>query len=136
MVYILLILCLLLLLVYLYSRPKRHLFYGPIMKKNNELRKGLMFRKEKLKPDQGMLFIMNKNSNNSVWMKNTYLSLDVIFLNSDKQVVGFIENTQPLSTKTLTIDKNSSYILETNSGTIQNKKINLNDIIHHIESDI
>lgn len=136
MIYILLILCLLLLLVYLYSRPKRHLFYGPIMKKNNELRKGLMFRKEKLKPDQGMLFIMNKNSNNSVWMKNTYLSLDVIFLNSDKQVVGFIENTQPLSTKTLTIDKNSSYILETNSGTIQNKKINLNDIIHHIESDI
>ena len=133
---ILLILCLIILLMYLYNKPKRHLFFGPIMKTNNELKKGLMFRKEKLKPDQGMLFIMNKNSNNSVWMKNTYLSLDVIFLNSDKQVVGYIENTQPLSKKSLSINKNSSYILETNSGTIQNKKINVNDIIHHIESDI
>lgn len=91
-----------------------------------ERAKGLMFRQE-LGDNQGMLFIFPGEANHSFWMKNTFISLDLIFVNEDKKIVGIIENTRPESTQPLTIDKPSQYILEVNGGAVKEKGISLGD---------
>lgn len=63
---------------------------------NRAIREGLMFRKDSLKPNHGMLFHTGRKYN-SFWMKNTYIPLDVIFLDETFKIIGFVENNQPLS---------------------------------------
>jgi len=122
-------LCIVLIVLFM-IRNKRHHFYGSMVVEPKELKKGLMFRKQELNNKEGLLFKMNTNSNNnSVWMKNTYISLDVIFLNNNMKVVDYVENLTPLSTKSIQSDKPSTYILEMNSGTIKNYSVNIDDTI-------
>ena len=84
---------------------------------------GLMFR-QYLNMDEGMLFTFNYG-NNSVWMKNTYIPLDVIFLNKDYKVLGFVEDTVPLSLETVEINKKSNYIIEVNAGWIRKNNLKI-----------
>ena len=84
--------------------------------------KGLMFVKEPLNSRYGMLFDMGYKVN-SMWMKNTFISLDVIFLDKNMNIIGFKENNQPHSLKSISINKPSKYVLEMNAGTV--KKFNL-----------
>jgi len=65
-------------------------------------------------------FNMGYYNNHSFWMKDTLFSLDIIFLNSDMNIVGFIENTTPLSEENLFINRLSYYIIEANSGFVKN----------------
>jgi uncharacterized protein len=131
MKYILLVFVLLILFV-LYVMNKQstiHFINGKVARTDKQLKKGLMYRKHKLGNNEGMLFIMKKNYDNSVWMKNTYISLDVIFLDTNMNVVGYKKNTKPLSTDIININKPSSYILEMNSGSVNYLNININDKI-------
>jgi len=105
-----------------------HTFYGKIAKDSEELRIGLMYRKNKLGNEMGMLFPM-ENRINSMWMKNTYIPLDILFLDSKKRVVGFVEDAKPLSEKSISIDKKSSFVLELDGNTISDKNITIGDII-------
>lgn len=91
-----------------------------------ERAEGLMFREE-LGDNQGMLFIFPQESNHSFWMKNTYISLDIIFADKDKKIVGIIENTEPESTKSLTIGRPSQYILEIEGGGAKKYGIEIGD---------
>jgi uncharacterized protein len=84
---------------------------------------GLMFRKY-LNMNEGMLFTFKYN-HNSVWMKNTYIPLDVIFLDQDYKVLGFVEDTVPLSLKTVEINKKSNYIIEVNAGWIRKNNLKI-----------
>tara|TARA_B100001094_G_C17745569_1_gene583234 strand:+ start:177 stop:563 length:387 start_codon:yes stop_codon:yes gene_type:complete len=84
--------------------------------------KGLMYVKEPLHTRYGMLFDMGYKVN-SMWMKNTFISLDVIFLDKNMNIIGFKENNQPHSLKSIMINKPSKYVLEMNAGTV--KKFNL-----------
>ena len=59
-----------------------------------------MFRKHPLQMNEGMLFDMGYKIN-SLWMKNTYIPLDILFLSKDMKVIGYIEDTEPLSLKSL-----------------------------------
>ena len=93
-----------------------------IAKTDKEKKRGLMFVKN-LKFDQGMLFPNIK----SVWMKNTYIPLDVIFLDNNYIVIGYVEDTMPFSLDSVTIDKDSNHILEVNSGFIRHNKIKIGD---------
>jgi uncharacterized membrane protein (UPF0127 family) len=58
--------------------------------------KGLMFRRE-LPEGQGMLFDFGQEQPTSFWMKNTYISLDMIFIRGDGRILRIAENTVPLS---------------------------------------
>ena len=118
---------------YCISTENVHKIYGPVVRTNEELKKGLMFRKHILNNKEGMLFIMRQNYDNSVWMKNTYISLDVIFLDKSMKVVGFKTNTTPLSTKTVKINQPSSYILEMNANSVNQLHINIGDSIQFTE---
>lgn len=83
---------------------------------------GLMYRR-KLDPDAGMLFVYHSEAVHSFWMKNTYISLDLIFIGANKRVVGMIERTTPLSLESLKVDVPSRFILEVNAGFVDRHKI-------------
>ena len=119
---------------YISAEKKIHQFEGEIAKTPEQIERGLMFRKEKLGDKRGMLFLM-KNDTHSFWMKNTYISLDVIFLDSDMRVIGFVENTTPLSLKSISIGDVSNYILEVDSGTVDKYSIKKRDKIVFTEKN-
>ena len=90
--------------------------------------KGLMFRK-KLNSNRGMLFIFPTEKNVEIWMKNTLLSLDIIFISKERLIVGLVKKALPLSSKIYSITKKSKYVLEVNGGIIDKYNINLGDKI-------
>jgi len=79
-------------------------------------RRGLMFVR-KMPADRGMLFVYDVSDNHSMWMKNTYLSLDMIFARSDGTVSSVSHDTQPLSLATISSTEPVTYVLELNAGT-------------------
>ena len=112
-----------------------HKIYGKVAKNDKELQKGLMFRKDRLKNNEGMLFPMTYKIN-SMWMKNTYIPLDVIFLDNDMKIIGYVEDTVPLSLESISIDKKSNNVLEMNSGSIRYHNMLINDKILFIEKEL
>jgi len=62
------------------------------------------------------LFDMGSYDNHSMWMKDTLIQLDIIFLDREYNVVGIIQDTEPLSEKSLFINKMSYYIIEATAG--------------------
>ena len=92
-------------------------------------KKGLMYRKKKLKNSQGMLFDFEEPMLISLWMKNTFIPLDAIYLNEEGKIVDINENLKPKSKKSVKTDKLSRYVMEVNSNTVKNKNIKLGDYI-------
>jgi len=129
----LLLLVILFMMYYFIDKGNVHKIYGSVARSSEELKRGLMFRKHKLNDKEGMLFIMRQNYDNSVWMKNTYISLDVIFLDDSMKVIGYKTNTTPLSTKSVKINLPSSYILEMNANSVNQRIINIGDSIQFTE---
>ena len=111
-----------------------HKIYGKVAKTDIEKIKGLMHRKNSLEYNEGMLFPMEYKIN-SMWMKNTYIPLDVIFLDDNMRILGNIENTIPLSLESISIDKKSNNILEMNSGSVKDFNMKIGDKIIFIEKD-
>src|SRR5262245_20191102 len=68
-----------------------HVFAIELAITNEERAKGLMFRKE-LAEGRGMLFDFKPDQEVTMWMKNTYLSLDMIFIRSDGRILRIAEN--------------------------------------------
>jgi len=77
--------------------------------------KGLMFRRY-LPPDHGMLFIFERPVTVPFWMKNTYIPLDMIFVDDAFRVVGIVRNARPLSTQLLGTKRPFKYVIEVNAG--------------------
>ena len=134
---IILILIIVIYIIYKYfsTETRVHKIYGKVAKNNKELQKGLMFRKDKLKNNEGMLFPMTYKIN-SMWMKNTYIPLDVIFLDDNMRIIGYVEDTVPLSLDSISIDKKSYNVLEINAGSIRYHNMLINDKILFIEKDL
>ena len=112
-----------------------HKIYGKVAKNDKELQKGLMFRKDRLENNEGMLFPMTYKIN-SMWMKNTYIPLDVIFLDKDMRIIGYVEDTVPLSLESISIDKKSNNVLEMNAGSIRYHNMLINDKVLFIEKEL
>ena len=87
---------------------------------------GLMLR-NKMEENQGMLFIFPSEEMQSFWMKNTILSLDMIFINSDLEIVTIHKNTKPFATTSYPSTKPSQYVLETLAGYTTKYDINVGD---------
>jgi uncharacterized protein len=80
-----------------------------------EHERGLMYRKL-LAPDAGMLFVFKEDSVQFFWMKNTYIPLDMVFINSKLEVTGIYRSAKPLDEKTVTSWSPAMYVLEINAG--------------------
>ena len=98
------------------QKSKKILFKLSKVSKPMELRKGLMFR-HSLPHDEGMLFDFNKEDYHTLWMKNTYIPLDAIFLDSNYRILDWIDNMKPHSIQSRGIKVKSRYIIEINGST-------------------
>ena len=81
-----------------------------------ERARGLMYR-EQLGADDGMLFLFDRTQRQSFWMKNTLIPLDMIFIDAGGTIVGIVENAEPLTMTSRSVDAASKYVLELNGGT-------------------
>jgi uncharacterized membrane protein (UPF0127 family) len=91
---------------------------------------GLMYRKE-LADGKGMLFDFSPEQEVSMWMKNTYISLDMIFIRSDGRILRIAENTEPLSTKIIPSGGLAKGVLEVIAGTAKKYGIEPGDRVGH-----
>lgn len=73
---------------------KNECFKAELAITNQEKAKGLMYRTS-LDDKSGMLFIYNPASKPGIWMKNTKIPLDIIWLNQDKEIVFLAKDAQP-----------------------------------------
>ncbi|MFK4657076.1 uncharacterized membrane protein (UPF0127 family) [Bradyrhizobium japonicum] len=95
-----------------------------------EKQTGLMYRKE-LADGKGMLFDFKPEQEVSMWMKNTYVSLDMIFIRADGRILRIAENTEPLSTKIISSQGPARAVLEVAAGTAQKYGIRPGDRVGH-----
>lgn len=84
--------------------------------------------------DKGMLFIFNDAQIQSFWMKNTYIPLDIIFIDENFEIINIAKNTIPLDSSILyTSEKVAKYVLEINGnlsdslGISKGMKISIQD---------
>jgi len=87
-----------------------------------ERKKGLMFRKI-LPQDTGMLFSYEKPTPVAMWMKNTYVPLDIIFVDAKGAILALYESTTPHSLTPIGPVEGTVHALEVGGGTIQAHKI-------------
>lgn len=76
---------------------------------------GMMYR-DSLADNHGMLFLSSNEEVRSFWMKNTRVSLDIIFVNSDKKIVKIHKNAKPLSEQQYNSEKPARYVVEVRAG--------------------
>ncbi|WP_330167613.1 DUF192 domain-containing protein [Bartonella grahamii] len=97
---------------------------------------GLMYRTD-FPRDRAMLFKQLKSSQPGdeqkifMWMANTPLSLDMIFLDSEGIIVSIIENTSPFSANTISSEVPAAFALEINAGEVSEKKIQKGQRVIH-----
>lgn len=95
-----------------------------------ELEKGLMFR-ESLAPNSGMIFDLSKAEHAAMWMKNTKIPLDMIFIDSNGSVSWIYENAQPESLTLIIPPFPAAAVLEVNAGDVQKHGIKIGNLIEH-----
>jgi uncharacterized membrane protein (UPF0127 family) len=112
------------------SKNGAHIFGVEMAVTPEEQAKGLMFRKE-LPEGQGMLFDFHQEQPTSFWMKNTYVSLDMIFIRGDGRILRIAENTVPLSEALVPSGGPVRAVLEVVAGTAKKLGIAPGDRVNH-----
>src|SRR6201990_97858 len=95
-----------------------HVFSVEMATTEEEKTTGLMYRKQ-LADGKGMLFDFSPEQEVSMWMKNTYISLDMIFIRADGRILRIAENTEPMSTRIIPSNGLAKGVLEVIAGTAQ-----------------
>jgi uncharacterized membrane protein (UPF0127 family) len=112
------------------SKNGVHVFSVELARTDEERGRGLMFRKE-LPEGQGMLFDFSPDQDVMMWMKNTYVSLDMIFIRADGRILHIAENTEPLSERTISSGGRVRGVLEVVAGTAKRLGIAPGDRVAH-----
>ncbi|MFO7616516.1 MAG: DUF192 domain-containing protein [Bacteroidales bacterium] len=89
---------------------------------------GLMYRRQ-MGQQQGMLFIFEEEAYRSFWMKNTYLPLDILYVDAGKRIVRIHENTPTLNEGQIPSDYPAKYVVEVNAGFCAMHNIKPGDLI-------
>jgi uncharacterized protein len=93
-----------------------------------ETTQGLMYRRTM--PDScGMVFIFSDSKPRSFWMKNTYLPLDILYLDESKKIVTIQANRTPFSEEEIPSFEDAKYVLEVNAGYCKQKGIEKGDLV-------
>lgn len=95
---------------------KSHAFTVELAVTPRQREQGLMNRRE-MAPDHGMLFAFGETRQVFMWMKNTYLPLDMLFIGKDGKVRAIKENAEPLSEAIIDSKGPIDFVLELNGGT-------------------
>lgn len=108
----------------------RHVFDIEVARTASERSRGLMFRRE-LPEDYGMLFDFGPEREVSMWMKNTFVPLDMLFIRADGTIRRIAERTTPFSTDSIPSRGPVSAVLELPGGTTRRLGIAAGDTVHH-----
>ncbi len=114
--------------IFVSQNPSPILLDIEVVDKEEDRMRGLMDRYN-LPETAGMLFIFPDEEPRSFWMKNTFISLDIIYINSRKEIVSIQKYTQPKSTYSIPSEKPAMYVLEVNAGFTDKNGINPGDKI-------
>lgn len=107
-----------------------HRFSVEVMRTEPQRERGLMFRRS-MPQDRGMLFAFETERPIAMWMKNTYLPLDMIFIARTGRVVGVAENTEPLSERVIPSGAAAFGVLEVNAGVAAGIGLKVGDMVRH-----
>jgi hypothetical protein len=100
------------------ARGASHRFTVELATTPQQQARGLMFR-ETLPQDHGMLFVFDRPRPLSFWMRNTPLSLDMLFLDAGGRVINIAARTKPMSDTTYRSEGSARAVLEINAGLSQ-----------------
>ena len=92
--------------------------------------RGLMYVRE-LPDDQGMLFLYSGARRISMWMKNTLIPLDMLFIRKDGQIANIESDTTPGSLASISAAEPVSAVLELNAGIARKLGIQSGDLVRH-----
>lgn len=109
-----------------------HSFNIEVMVSEEERALGLMFRRS-LPENSGMLFLYDPPQPATMWMKNTLIPLDMIFITSDGRIAGIRANTTPLSTASVGVGQPTRFVLEVPGGYAARRGIAPGDQIELLE---
>lgn len=109
---------------------KVHEFTVELALDNGQRQQGLMFRKE-MAADHGMLFDFGRKRGVLMWMKNTYLPLDMLFIDENGIIRTIHENAEPQSETVIDSKVPVLFVLELNAGTAKRLKLKPG---HRVES--
>jgi uncharacterized membrane protein (UPF0127 family) len=112
------------------TRGGVHTFAVELAANDEERSRGLMFRRE-LPEGTGMLFDFKRDLNVTMWMKNTYIPLDMIFIRSDGRIHRVAENTVPESEQVIAAGAQVRAVLEVIGGTARKLGIRPGDRVAH-----
>ena len=112
------------------TQSGKHRLDVEVMRTPDEQARGLMFR-QSMADTSGMLFDFGLDRPVSMWMKNTYISLDMVFITADGTVNRVEERTEPLSERTIASGAPVRAVLELNAGVARTLGMRSGDKIVH-----
>jgi uncharacterized membrane protein (UPF0127 family) len=107
-----------------------HKFTVEMAVSDRQQAQGLMFRRS-MAPDAGMLFDYKRPTRITMWMKNTYIPLDMIFIGADGRIINIAQRTVPQSETTIPSRGLALAVLEVNGGTAARLGIKPGDRVIH-----
>lgn len=108
------------------SAEATHEFKVEVASTDRQRAQGLMLR-ETMAGDHGMLFVFDAEGDRYFWMKDTPLSLDIIFADADGVIVRIAERTTPFSQKIIPSREAAMFVLELNAGQSEKLGISAGD---------
>jgi uncharacterized membrane protein (UPF0127 family) len=112
------------------GRPVDHVLQVEVMRTEADRERGLMERRF-LPADRGMLFQFDREQHVMMWMKNTYIPLDMIFLSRAGVVTHIAENAEPLSEAIISSNGPAFGVLEVNAGFARKIGLKDGDVVRH-----
>lgn len=108
----------------------RHDFDTELALTSAQQSQGLMFRRQ-MAADAAMLFFHRRETVATMWMRNTFLPLDMLFVATDGRIVHIVERTVPQSLTTISAGRPVRAVLEVNAGTVRRLAIRTGDRLIH-----
>lgn len=112
------------------SGDKTHNFNVEIADNDDKQSQGLMFRKE-IAADAGMLFEFAEPKVATIWMKNTDVALDLLYIRTDGRIVKIEHAVKPQSLRSVSSEVVVAAVLELPAGRAQSLAISPGDIVKH-----
>lgn len=106
----------------------RHKFTVEIARTGRQQTQGLMYRR-RMAADAGMLFVYRRVGPVTMWMRNTYIPLDMLFIRADGKIAHIAQRTVPHSLETISSPEPVKSVLELNAGTAARLKIKIGDLV-------
>ncbi len=110
------------------TRTGKHGFTVEIARTGRQQSQGLMFRR-RMAADAGMIFVYPGARSISMWMRNTFIPLDMLFIGADGRIMRIAERTVPQSLETVSSGGPALAVLEVNAGTAARLKIRIGDSV-------